>query len=304
MKLKNTLTILFAVTLLLFNSSCIFADSLTPTIFEKGVTAGTTSTGTVTFRNEGTTAITVKPYVSAYDPKLLQLITDEKKIFITMDIETYEVQTGGTLTLNYEIKPPANLTPGSYFNLIIMQKVMPSTYLNTKNPTGTIDSMSQLVVIHILEQSDTGVLGIKADFASITMDVIDKGIPFLKPTTVKYTYQNTTNYVLDPKGEIQVFDGRSSYSPIYKQINANNEKLYPQDIIEEILTISNWHFSDLIFGRKIVGYFYNGIDENSVISGPVTTSYYAYLGILGGIVILIGILIKAIASDSKKKGAK
>jgi len=302
MKLKHILTIFSAVILLLISGSRTFADSLTPSIFEKEVTAGSKSTGIVTFENEETTTVTVKPYVSAYDPKLLQLISDEKSIFITMDVETYEVQPGGTLTLNYEIKPPANLAPGSYFNLIVIQKIMPSTYLNTKNSTDTIDSMSQLVVIHILEQSDTGVLGIKADFASITMDVVDKGIPFLKPTTVKYTYQNTTNYVLDPKGEIQVFDGKSSYSPTYKQINANNKKLYPQDIIEETLTISNWHFSDLIFGRKIVGYFYNGIDENSVVSGPVSVNYYAYLGIAVGIVVLIGILAKAITSDMKKKG--
>lgn len=304
MKSKHILTIFTAVILLLISGSRTLADSLTPSIFEKEVTAGSKSTGTVTFKNEGTTTVTVKPYASAYDPKLLQLISDEKSIFITMDIETYEVQPGGTLTLDYEIKPPANLAPGSYFNLVVIQKIMPSTYLSTKNSTGTIDSMSQLVGIHILEQSDTGVLGLKADFASITMDVVDKGIPFLKPTTVKYTYQNTTNYVLDPKGELQIFDGKSSYSPIYKQINANNKKLYPQDMIEETITVGNWHFSDLLFGRKVVGYFYNGIDENSIAKGPLTTSYYPYLGILGGIVILVGILIKAIASDTKKKETK
>ena len=38
MKFKHTLTIFFAVTLLLLNSGKIFADSLTPSIFEKGVT--------------------------------------------------------------------------------------------------------------------------------------------------------------------------------------------------------------------------------------------------------------------------
>ncbi len=304
MKLKNTLTISFAVILLLVNSSPILADSLTPSILEKEIALGSKTTGTVTFKNEETNTVTIKPYVSAYDPKLLQLISDEKSIFITMDIETYDIEPGGTLTLDYEIKPPANLALGTYFNLIVLQKVMPSTYLTTKNPTGAIDSMSQLVAIHILEQSEAGVLGIKSDFASITMDVVDNGIPFLKPTTVKYTYQNTTNYVLDPKGEIQIFDGKSTYAPIYKQINEENKKLYPQDIIEETISISDWHLSDLLFGRKIVGYFYNGIDENSVISGPVTTSYYAYLGILGGIVILIGVLIKAIASDTKKRGTK
>jgi hypothetical protein len=82
MKFKHILTIFTAVILLLINSGRIFADSLTPSILEKKVTAGSKSIGTVTFKNEGTTTVTIKPYVSAYDSKSLQLISDEKNIFL------------------------------------------------------------------------------------------------------------------------------------------------------------------------------------------------------------------------------
>jgi hypothetical protein len=302
MRLKIKIsTILCTVVILCFSRGLVFADSITPSIVEQDIAAGAKETQKVTYKNEGTTTVTVKPYVSAYDSKTLQLISEEKTLFITMDIETYDVEPGESLTLKYEIKPPANLAPGTYFNLIVLQKIMPSAYLTTPNTTGTIDSLSQLVAIHIMEKSDAGVLGITSNFASITMEVTDKGIPFLKPTVVKYTYQNITNYVLDPKGEIQVFDGKSTYAPMYKQINGENKKLYPQDTIEETISIGDWHLSDLLFGRKIVGYFYNGLDENSIITGPVTNTYYIYLGISLGIIVLLVILVKAIASDSSKK---
>lgn len=301
MRLKVTIsTILCTVAILCFNKGFVFADSITPSIVEQSIAAGANETQKVTYKNEGTTTVTIKPYVSAYDSKTLQLISNEKTLFVTMDIETYDVEPGESLTLSYEIKPPANLTPGTYFNLIVLQKIMPSTYLSTENTTGTIDSLSQLVAIHVLEESDAGILGITNNFASITMEVLDKGIPFLKPTVVKYIYQNITNYVLDPKGEIQVFDGKSTYAPIYRQINGENKKLYPQDTIEETITIGEWHLSDLLFGRKIVGYFYNGIDENSILSGPVTNTYYVYLGISLGLIVLLILLTKAIISDNKK----
>ena len=301
MKLKRTIsTIIFTTIFLLLSRGLISADTISPAVAEEKIDAGGRITQKVTYTNEGTTEVTIKPYVSAYDSKTLQLISNEKSLFVTMDIETYEVEPGESLTLNYEIKPPSNLAPGTYFNLIVLQKIMPSTYLSTENTTGTIDSLSQLVAIHILEESDTGVLGITNNFASITLEVIDKGIPFLKPTVVKYIYQNITNYVLDPKGEIQIFDGKSTYAPIYMQINGENKKLYPQDTIEETITISKWHLSDLLFGRKIVGYFYNGIDENSILSGPVTSTYYIYLGISLGLIVLLILLTKAIVSDNKK----
>lgn len=301
MKLKLTIsTIIFTTIFLLLNHGLVFADTISPAIAEEKIQTGERITQKVTYTNEGTTDVTIKPYVSAYDSKTLQLISNEKSLFVTMDIETYEVRPSETLTLNYEIKPPSNLAPGTYFNLIVLQKIMPSTYLSTENTTGTIDSLSQLVAIHVLEESDAGILGITNNFASITMEVLDKGIPFLKPTVVKYIYQNITNYVLDPKGEIQVFDGKSTYAPIYRQINGENKKLYPQDTIEETITIGEWHLSDLLFGRKIVGYFYNGIDENSILSGPVTNTYYVYLGISLGLIVLLILLTKAIISDNKK----
>jgi len=298
LKLLPTITLCIVGTILLSTSN-IYADSVTPSIFEQVVVAGSQTTGSVTFRNENVASVQITPKVSAYDPETLQLITDEKTLFITLDKESYTVQPQGTLTLSYAIKPPENLEPGTYFNLIILQQTVASSQTQ-KNQLGTVDSLSQLVTIHILEKQETIPLQIKTDFAQISVDVTDAGIPFLKPMSVKYTYQNTTNYVLEPQGEIQVFDGKSSYSPAYKQINATGKKLYPGDSMEETITLGDWHISDILFGRKVVGRFYNGIDQNSIVKDISLNTYYAYLAIVLGIALLSIVLIKSVQADKKR----
>jgi len=277
------------------------ADSVTPSIYETTIIKEANSTGKVTFENKGDTPVVVTPRISAYDPKTLQLISDEKTLFLVLDRETYTIQPQASLILNYEIKPPTNLSAGTYFNLIIFQKDDSNAVINQANQLGTVENLSQLVAIHILEKQTTYPLQIKGDFAQITMEITDTGIPFLKPMSIKYTYQNTTSYVLQPQGEIQVFDLKSSYSPEYRQINATGKKLYPGDIIEETITLQNWHISDILFGRKVVGRFYNGIDQNSIIREQTQNTYYTYLAIIAGVLVLTYVLIKSIQADKKRK---
>lgn len=306
MKLRLLLptTILCVLGFTLFGALNVYADSVTPSIYEAIITQDLKATGKVTFKNEGLNPVVISPKVSAYDPKTLQLITDENSLFLVLDMETYTVQPQAILTLNYEIKPPANLSVGTYFNLIIFQKSTYSGVVNQTNPIGTVDTLSQLVTIHILEKQETYPLQIKSDFAQVSVEIADAGIPFLKPMSIKYSYQNTTNYVLQPQGEIQVFDTRSTYSPKYQQINETAKKLYPGDSIEETINIQNWHISDILFGRKIVGRFYNGIDQNSITKEITQNSYYAYLAMLLGVILLLFVFTKSVQSDSKKNSPK
>lgn len=300
-KICLLITILCILGISLFVPSHAYADTISPSIYEVTLTPTNKAIGKVTFKNESPDAISITPLVSAYDPKTLQLITDEKTIFLKLDRETYTVQPQANLILNYEIKPPINLDSGTYFNLIILQETTPTGYLKEKNSLGTIGYLSQLVTMHIVEEQTTLPLQITTDFAQVTMEITDAGIPFLKPMSIKYTYQNTTNYVLNPSGEIQVFDSKSSYSPEYNQINKTSKKLYPGDAIEETITVSKWHITDILFGRKVVGRFYNGIDQNIITKELSQNSYYAYLVIFGVFVFLVIILIKSIQADRKRK---
>lgn len=303
MKLKTCLilTILCILGISFLIPSRTFADSVTPPIYETSILKEANGKGKVTFKNEGTTPVKITPRVSAYDPKTLQLISEEKTLFLVLDRETYTVQPQASLILNYEIKPPTNLSAGTYFNLIIFQKSADSVVTNQPNQLGTVENLSQLVGIHILEKQTTYPLQIKSDFAQIAMEITDAGIPFLKPMTIKYTYQNTTNYVLQPLGEIQSFDLKSTYSPTYIQINATGKKLYPGDSIEETITMDKWHISDILFGRKIVGRFYNGIDQNVIVREQTQNTYFVYLAAIAGVLVMTFVLIKSIQADKKRK---
>lgn len=285
----------------LLGTSNIYADKISPSIFETQLLSGNTSKGKLTYTNEETIPITITPTVSAYDPQNESLLSDSQSIFLIIDKDTYTVQPQTSLTLTYQIKPPSNLTPGSYFNIIILKKSTTSGYTTQKNQTSTVENLSQLVVLHIFSTDNNNTtLAIQGDWGQINMEVTDPGIPFLKPTTIKYTIQNITSYVLSPKGEIQVFDNKSSYSPLYKQINSNEKKLYPGESMEETITVSNWHISDILFGRKIVGHFYDGIDQNSVTKDQTENSYIIYIGIVIFIILVIIILLKARQKDKKQ----
>ncbi|KKQ16330.1 MAG: hypothetical protein US29_C0027G0004 [candidate division WS6 bacterium GW2011_GWF1_36_8] len=301
MSLKNCLiTILCVLGIAFLMPANVHADTVTPSIYEATITQSKQSTGKVTFKNEGSTPIVISPKTSAYDPKTLQLISDEKKLFLVLDKETYTVQPNDSLILNYEIKPPSNLAPGTYFNLIILQKISSTDATVQKNQLGTVDTLSQLVTIHILEDQTTFPLQIKSDFAQISFEIIEPGVPFLKPMSIKYIYQNNTNYVLQPQGEIQMFDTKSSYSPEYRQINVTGTKLYPGDTIEETVEIKKWHFSDILFGRKVVGRFYNGIDQSTIIKEATQNSYIAYLAVPLAVLILVIAFTRSILADRKK----
>lgn len=293
--------ILFSVGLLCFCSTKTFADKITPSIYQQSLISGTTSTGKVTFSNESNEPVVISPKVSAYDPSTEQLVSEESNLFVIIDKETYTVQPKTTLALNYQINPPKNLTPGTYFNIIILQQDTSSTYLSEKNQSGATQILSQLVALNIFSNTDNNTkLEISGDFAQINMEIIDAGIPFIKPLKIKYTYQNTTNYVLQPAGEIQSFDSKSSYSPVYIKINNDGTKLYPGQTKEETVTIDQWHISDIIYGRKIVGRFYNSIDQNLQTKELTQNTYFLYIGVIAVVILIVIILIKSIQKDKQK----
>jgi hypothetical protein len=213
------------------------------------------------------------------------------------------VEPGKILTLNYEVIPPQNIEPGTYFNIIILRTQSEDTFLDQTNPVGAIDNLSHLVVLHVTD-TESSVYGITTEFAQISLEVIEKGIPFIRPARVKYTYQNITNYVLNPMGEIQVYNKKGSYSPIYIKINSQEEKLYPGGIVEEEFEIAKYDITDIYNERTIVGRFYNGIDENFILKETAIEVNYIILGLGALLVISFIVLIKAISKDRRNSKEK
>ncbi|MDD4381879.1 MAG: hypothetical protein PHE21_00855 [Candidatus Dojkabacteria bacterium] len=278
--------------------SPVYAHKLYPSINEKILQPGSTTKHRITFENTTNKEIYIFPDVYSYNPQSNELIDKDSQIFIRADRDFFPVAPNSKLKLDYEIIIPNNLIPGTYFNLIILRQTNDTGLSLGGNIVGTTENMSQLVVMHITETSD--VLGITTDFAQIEMRIIDKGIPFLRPTKVKYIYQNITNYVLEPDGEIQVYNNHGRYDPLYIKINMSKDKLFPNETIEETITIKGWHFSDLLYSRTIAGRFYNGIDENYILKEIQQNT--SYILVTSGLFILIlgFLLVKSIKQDRRK----
>lgn len=254
---------------------------------------------TLSLKNNGKEIVKVSPVVFSYNPQTQTLIDTENYIFVRTDKEIFTIKPKETLTLNYEIVPPLNIKPGTYFNLIILKKEEEAIKDISKNPIGAIDSLSHLVVMHVKDEENS-VIGITSDFALTTISIEENGIPFIRPTKIKYVYQNISNYVLEPLGEIQIYNNKGNYAPKYIKINEEKEKLYPGGTIEKIIDINEIHISDILNGRSIVGRFYNGIDEGFKIIELRQEPNYLFISIFCISLGILIILLKSLLFDRKK----
>lgn len=299
MRLKNILfTICFVLLFSLPSFSKVSANAVFPYKKEVIISNQERTKETVSFRNDSKKDVFISPQVYSYNPQTLEITDTQSYIFTRVDMEIFKVKPDETLSLNYEIIPPTNIGPGTYFNLIVLQKKEDDVFLQQTNPIGVMDNLSHLVVLHIIE-SDAAVYGITSEFAQITLQVVENGIPFVRPTRIKYIYQNITNYVLSPEGEIQLFNRKGAYSPIYLKINEEEKKLYPGGIIEEEFEIDKYDFTDLFNTRTIVGRFYNGIDENLILKETNLDPNYSILLVALIFFLSLILLIKAVIQDKK-----
>lgn len=254
---------------------------------------------TITLKNNGKDIIKVSPVVFSYNPQTQTLIDTENYIFVRTDREIFTIKPKETLTLSYEIVPPSNIKPGTYFNLIVLKKEEDALKDISKNPVGAIDSLSHLVIMHVKDEENS-VLGITSDFALTTISIEENGIPFIRPTKIKYVYQNISNYVLEPQGEIQIYNNKGNYAPKYIKINEEKEKLYPGGTIEKVIDIKEIHIADILNGRSIVGRFYNGIDEGFKIVELKQEPNYIFISVSCISLGILIILLKSLLFDRKK----
>lgn len=250
---------------------------------------------TFTFTNNNEESITVKPVVYAYDPLAQELLssTNNNYIFVETDWETFTIEKEETITFTYTVKPASNLENGTYFNLIVLENTE-----TDDNVIGINANLSHLVVMHITE--DTENYTIPENFANIEITITDEGIPFIKPTKIKYTLKNTTNYVLKIGGEIQVYNKKGGSSPEYIDINKDETKIYTNGSIEEEFSINTWNIKDVLFGREIVGRFYNGIDNGSMVITVHQNPHIVFIALVGLLLIWLFFFIKSLIADNKR----
>ena len=289
--------ILIPFALLAFSFSEIYADTAYPFQNTVNIQEGETASSKVTFKNEGNESEKILLKVYGYDPEN-EAISSDEPILLRVDTDTFDVEGGETKDLPYEIVIPENTEIGTYFNLILLQPVS-----DTEGSTvTTTPSLSQIVEINVYKEGNT-TYSLPSNPGNITIEILDRGIPFVKGASIKYTYTNTTNYVLQPDGELQIFNEEQNKEPEYIEINKEEKYLYPGEELTETFTIDSyiWSADDLIYDRVVLARFYNGIDGG--YQGEKTTiQSFKTESIIGIVSVLLLVII--LSEFSKGKGRK
>lgn len=290
----NIITTFLLVGLVYTELIPVSAHSISPLRQDIALASGQRTFSSVSFKNEDNQPIEVKLGAYAYNAKTEDIDEDSKKIFLKLDTDTIVVKPQSTIEIKYEIYPIANLEQGTYFNIVTITPVVESDDITLKN------SIAQLVTLHLVTPEDE-VKGITTTNYKVSLNIVDKGIPFFKPAVISYTIRNDSNYVIQPDGGITVSSSRSGYKPLSFTINPESKKLFPQESMDGEVHVKNFNITDLVFDRTVIGHFYNGLDSQPQ---DITVSLGSYkFELIFVVAFIIGalVLLKSLKDDNKKE---
>ena len=254
MKKQKYLILLLLPLFFFLSSKEISADSIAPFLNEVNLKENERTREELIFTNDGDISKEILLQVYGYNSKTEE-IDNNIPIFLRVDTDTFLIQPKESKEIPYEIVLPENIEVGTYFNLLVLEPIS-----QARNSTiTTSSSISQIVRVNIYPE-DSENLKISTIPADISLSIVRKGIPWVKEAEIRYTYKNVSNYILQPEGEIQIFNEKQNTEPIYLKINKEKKLLYPEEELSETLKVNTWNIYDLIYKRVVLGRFYNGVD--------------------------------------------
>lgn len=280
--------------------SLVSANSIDPAVRRITLAKGQRKYASVVYKNseDFNVELTITPY--GYNPRNDEISEVENEIFVKADTDTITVPANSSFNIKYEIYPIANIREGTYFNILTITPIVDNQNVSI------ISSIAQLIILDVVnEQND--VRGIATESYSTSIEVVQKGIPFLTPLKLKYLIVNNSNYVLTPQGRIDVFNERNSYKPTYEYVNRDEEEIYPEEIYQNQFEVTSWHISDLFSKRIVYAEIYNGIDSNPQKVELEINSYLPEIFTLLAILIISILGLKYLNQNkgkSKRKKAK
>ena len=273
----------------------ISADSISPFINEVNLKEDERTREELLFTNDSEAPKEILLQVYGYNLKTEE-IDKNVPILLRVDTDSFLIPEGETKDLPYEIVLPENIKVGTYFNLLILKPVSQAE----NSIITTSHSVSQIVRINIYptDSTENTISPIPAD---ITLKVVNRGIPWIRGAEIEYTYTNVSNYILQPEGDIQIFNQKQNTKPIYLKINTKEDLLHPGDTLSETLKVKTWNIYDLIYERVVLGRFYNGVDGQYQGDQTTVESFQDEILVIGVVVIFLSIIFR---ESSKGKGRK
>jgi len=273
-----------------------YAETISPILTEVTQSMGDISSGSVEIKNQKNYDIYVTPKIYKYYAQSEYILDLEPfEEFVKIDTDSILIPANSTKTITFQILGLEALEPGTYYNLIVFTQQLDDKKTE-ETIIGTTAVTSHLVVLNLT--TDPNLETITQDY-SIDVQVIDKGIPFLKSPKLKITFFNNSKYTLIPKGEIRVEKHSTNKEPEYIKINLDRNRAYPQDTLEMDFKVNNWYLEDIFFRKTAYIKIQNGIDNGittNEIEIPGFKNEFMYILIT---LIVILTLARSIRSDIK-----
>lgn len=285
--------ILVALGSFLFLSN-IYAETISPSFTEDILSSGNTSNHTLTITNENNYDLFLTPTLYKYYPQseyILDLQPFEEIVRITNDY--IEIPSNSEKEIDFQIVAPEALKPGTYYNLIAFTKSSQSS--KDGGMIGTSGVISHLVRLHITDDPD--LLRVTDDY-DVNLEVVSRGIPFIKPSIIKLTLFNNSNFTLTPKGEIQIVKRSGDKEPEYIKVNIDRARVFPEQTFEKEYEVQNWYIEDIFLGKTAYLKLENGLDKNVHTDEVQIPSFMnEFLYIVASITVII-LLATSIKSDA------
>ena len=298
-KRRKILLITTAITILvslIFFPKDSYAETISPSFTEDTLVIGESSQHNFQFINDNNYDIFVTPKLYKYYPQseyVLDLEAYEE--IVEIDNDYIKIPANESSQINFQIKAPEALELGTYYNLIVLEQV------GTKKEDSTIGAskaISHLVKLNIVDNPNLDKITEEYD---ANIEVINRGIPFIKPAVLKITFFNNSKYTLIPTGEIQVVKKSADKEPEYIKINTERTQIFPEQTFEKEYEVQKWYIEDIFFGKTVYVQMSNGIDNGIITLEAEISGFQKELLYILGISTLLILLIQSIKKDSKQE---
>jgi hypothetical protein len=234
---------------------------MTPIATESTLSKGDRSQHSITIENENDYDIYLTPDIYKYYPQS-EYISDPQDFeeLVIIDTDYITIPSNDSKQIPFQIVAPEALDLGTYYNLVVFQ---PTEQKEDDAVIGTTGELSHLVKVNIVKNPYAQEF---TDNYDIHFEVTDRGIPFIKPAKLKFTFFNNSEYTLSPIGEIQIVKKSQNKEPEYIKINLDRTKVYPKQTYEKEYEVDNWYLEDILFGKTAHLKLQNGLDEKITTS--------------------------------------
>jgi hypothetical protein len=293
--MKSIFTALIILSILLLSPVISLADgySIKPGIKEYTLSPGQIRLGEILFRSNEKKDTRIAVTVETYDPKTESILN--KKPFVSVGTGKYTVKAGKEISIEYALSIPEDTPVGSYFNIVTVTEDRKGS--SEENTVGVKKAVGSIIAMHVID-SDKSIEAIFFDQGATSLKVTNKGFPFLSATRFEYSYENKSNFVFRPEGEIRIIDQQGKQVSQRFEINPDKGAVYPGDIYTESFEVDQWDMNNVFQTKDIIAKTYSGYGDNSItdkVTLNLRNSIYA-LGATGAVLVisLLVLIVRAV----------